>query len=109
MIVEFVMNLGEGGSQVCGVEIPVIEEIIAKVSGLPQVGKQWFVRRTTLLKFPEAFLQARESIAQKGWGYDKNFLPYPWGEVAEFITKYMMCKGRYSTIFKYHLRILAHL
>jgi len=39
MVVEFALNLGEGGSQVRGIEIPVIEATIMEVSGLPQVGQ----------------------------------------------------------------------
>jgi len=46
---------------------------------------------------------------QKGQGYDINSLPHPWGGVVEFVIKYMTYEEGYSTIFKYHLRILAHL
>ena len=42
-------------------------------------------------------------------GYDRMSLPRPWSEVAEAVIKYITCEGRYSTVFKYHLRILAHL
>ena len=106
---EFALNLEEESSQVCEVDVPVTEEAIAEVSGLPHNGERWFSRRTSLPEFPEAFLHAGESIAQKGRGYDQNSLPHPWGEVAEFVIKYITCEGRYSTVFKYHLRILAHL
>jgi hypothetical protein len=67
---EFALNLREGSSQVHRIEIPVIEESIAEVSGLPQNRQRWFSRRSILSKFPEAFLQAGESIAQKGQGYE---------------------------------------
>lgn len=39
IMVEFALNLGEGGSRVCIIEIPVIEETIMEVSGFPQVEK----------------------------------------------------------------------
>jgi len=106
---EFALNLGEEISRVREIEVPVTEEASPEVSGLPQNGQRWFSRRTSLLEFPEALLQVGESIAQKGQGYDRHSLPHPWGGVAEFVIKYGTCKGRYSTIFKYHLRILARL
>jgi hypothetical protein len=79
---KFTLNLREGSSRVCRIEIPVTEEAIAEVSGLPQNGYRWFSRRSVLPEFPEAFLQAGESIMQKGQGYDQNSLPHPWKEVA---------------------------
>lgn len=106
---EFALNLEEGVSRVRGVEIPVIEKTIAEVSGLPQVKECWFSRRTPLLELLEAFLQAGEIIVHKGWGYDRTSLPNPWGGVSYVVIKYMTCEGRYYTIFKYHLCILAHL
>lgn len=63
LTVEFTQNLGEEGSRVCGVVIPIIEEIVAEVTRLPQVEEQLFVRRTPLPEFSEAFLQAKDSIA----------------------------------------------
>jgi hypothetical protein len=103
IVTEFTLNLREGSSRVCGIEIPVTEEAIAEVSGLPQNGQQWFSRRFVLPEFPEAFLQVGESIVQKGQGYDRHSLPHPWKEVEKFIMRYMTCEGRYSTIFKCHL------
>jgi len=108
-MVEFELNLGEGSSGVRGIKIPVTEEAVTEFSALLQNGKRWFSRRMALPEFPEAFLQAGESITQKGWEYDRNSLLHPWGGVAEFIIKYMTCEGRYSSIFKYHICILAHL
>jgi hypothetical protein len=94
IVTEFALNLREGSSRVRRIEIPVIEEAIAEVSGLPQNGQRWFSRRSVLPEFPEAFLQAGESIVQKGRGYDRNSLPHPWKEVAEFVMRYMTCEGR---------------
>jgi hypothetical protein len=53
---KFALNLREGSSRVCGIEIPVTEEAIVEVSGLPQNGQRWFSRRSILPEFPESFL-----------------------------------------------------
>jgi len=65
---EFALNLGEGSSQVCRIEILVTEEAIAEVSGLPQNGQRWFLRRTALPEFLGAFFTGRRRHSAKGSG-----------------------------------------
>jgi hypothetical protein len=47
-VLEFSQNLTEGYSMVNGVRIPVSEESIAAVTGLPTTGDRWFNRKTHL-------------------------------------------------------------
>ena len=48
-VLEFACNLTEGFSIVQGVQIPVTEEVIAQVSGLPTNGTHWFSRKHLIL------------------------------------------------------------
>ena len=43
---QFSLNLTETHLEVRGLRIEVSEEIVAEVTGLPQVGRAWFGRRT---------------------------------------------------------------
>jgi hypothetical protein len=45
-VLEFSQNLIEGYSMVNGVRIPVSEESIASVTGLPTIGDRWFNIKT---------------------------------------------------------------
>lgn len=106
---EFALNLEGGNSQVRGMWIIVTEEAIAVVSGFPHFGQQWFTRKSTLLAFPEKFLQGVELVMPKGKGYDQVMLPQTWDDIALFIHKYITCEGCYSIIFSYHFMLLAYL
>jgi len=43
-------------------EIQVIEEAIATISGLPQEGHKWFTRKVALTEFPGMFLEEGENV-----------------------------------------------
>jgi len=59
---EFTQNLIGEKSRVRCVEFFVTEEIIARVTGLPQEGKQWFGRRTSLVHVVEEFNREGELL-----------------------------------------------
>lgn len=86
------MNLEEDHSIFQGLNIPIIEEAISANNGLPQEGHKWFSQKSPLPEFAEVVLQAKETSIQKGRGYDHKSLPYPWGEVAYFVLRYITCE-----------------
>jgi len=59
-VLEFACNLTEGFSVVEGIQIPVTEEVIAQVSGLPANGTCWFSRKHLILNAQQDFLQPGE-------------------------------------------------
>lgn len=61
----FPLNWEEDNSRVRGLNIPIPDEAILAISGLPQEGKKWFSWKDPLSEFPKVFLQARETKIQK--------------------------------------------
>jgi hypothetical protein len=55
-LLEFSQNVTEGYSMVKGVKIPVSEESIVAVTGLPRTRDQWFNRKTHLPDVRKGFL-----------------------------------------------------
>jgi len=92
---EFACNLREGFSIVQGVQIPVTEEVIAQVSGLPTNGTRWFSRKHLILNAQQDFLLPVEQVEAKGRGVALQSLPPPWPKVAEFIKQYLTYEGCY--------------
>jgi hypothetical protein len=108
-VLEFSQNLTEGYSMVNGVRIPVSEESIVAVTGLPRTGDRWFNRKTHLLDAQKGFLVNTEQVQTKGRGADVNSLPEPWGKVAEFLKRYITCEGRYQVVYFSDFILLSHL
>jgi len=61
-VLEFACNLREGYSTVQGVRIPVTEEDIAQVSGLPTNGTRWFSRKHLILNAQQDFMLPGEHV-----------------------------------------------
>ena len=108
-VLEFACNLTEGFSVFQGVKIPVTEEIIAQVTGLPTKGTRWFSRKHLILNAQQNFLQPGENVEPKGRGVALQSLPQPWPKVAEFVKQYLTCEGRYQVIYQHDFVLLNHL
>ena len=106
---EFSQNLTKEYSMVNGVRIPVSEESIVVVTGLPTTGDRWFNRKNHLSNAQKYFLVNNEQIRTKGQGADVNSLPEPWGKVAEFVKRYITCEGRYQVVYFSDFILLSHL
>ena len=65
---QFSLNLTETNSEVWGLHIEVSEAIVAEVTGLPQVGRAWFGRRTPNPAAVQDFLTEEENIQQSQRG-----------------------------------------
>jgi hypothetical protein len=74
---EFSQNLTKEYSMVNGVRIPVSEESIVVVTGLPTTGDRWLNRKNHLSNAQKYFLVNNEQIRTKGQGADVNSLPEP--------------------------------
>jgi hypothetical protein len=66
IVVEFAFNLGEEGSRVRGIEIPVIEESHCRSQWAPSSGQRWFSRRTSFQSFLKPFCRQEKVLLQKG-------------------------------------------
>jgi len=72
---KFVDNLEINQTKVRGLNLEVIEEVIARVIGLPVEGKGWFNRKVNDPSLKGDFLQEEESLVKKGRGIDSLSLP----------------------------------
>jgi hypothetical protein len=59
-VLQFSQNLADGYSMVHRVRIPVTEESIAAVTGLPTTGVKWFNRKAHLPDAQKGFLMGNE-------------------------------------------------
>jgi len=80
-VMEFSQNLIEGYSMVNGVRIPVSDESIVAITGLPTTGDRWFNKKPHLSDAQKSFLIDNEQIRTKGRGVYVNSLPEPWGNL----------------------------
>ena len=89
--------------------IPITEEDIAQVSGLPANGIRWFSRKLLILNAQQDFLLPGERVEPKGRGVSLCSLPPPLPKVAEFFKHYLTCKGRYQVVYQHDFVLLNHL
>jgi hypothetical protein len=108
-VLQFARNLQGDHSVVEGVRIPVTEEGIAEVSGLPMNDKRTFSRKHIIGTVQQNFFLPEERIVLKGRGVQLNSLPPPWPEVARFIKHYLTCEGRYQVVYQHDFLLLSHL
>jgi len=108
-VLEFSQNLTKGYSMVNGARIPVSEESIAVVTGLPRTRDRWFNRKTQLPNAQKGFLVNTEQVQTKGRGVDVNSLPEPWGKVTKFLKRYITYEGRYQVVYFSDFILLSHL
>jgi hypothetical protein len=109
VMLEFFQNLQGENSMVWGIQISVTPEILAEVTGLPNMGIQWTGRYTTLKEAVETFTDPGEELDKKGKGLNPSTLREPWKELAGVIQWYITCDGRYDVIRPRHLKLLAAL
>jgi hypothetical protein len=105
----FFQNLQRGVSVIRDIQIPVTEEIIVEVTGLPNEGTQWTGKYTTLKEVVESFAEPGEELDKKGKGLNPTALSEPWRELAGVIQRYITCDGRYDVVRPCHLKLLAAL
>lgn len=72
---EFAKNLERNQTEVRGLKLEVMEEVIARVIGLPAEGKRWFNGKVNDPSLKGDFLQEEESLVKKGRGIDRLSLP----------------------------------
>jgi hypothetical protein len=89
----FFQNLQGGVSVIRGIQIPVIDAIIAEVTGLPNEGTQWTGKYTTLKEVVESFAEPGEEFDKKGKGLNPTALSEPWRELAGMVQRYITCDG----------------
>ena len=63
--------------------------------------------KITFSRFPEIVLAGWRNNSLEGWGYDKKYLPHPWAEATYFFMRYINFEGHFSTLFKYHFKLLS--
>ena len=104
---EFLQNLQEEHSVVGGKQIAVTKEIIAEVTGLPDLGPIWTTKKERLQKIVELFQDEGQELTVKGKGVLPATLGEPWSELAKVVQSYITCEGRKDVVRPRHLKLLA--
>jgi hypothetical protein len=106
---EFFQNLEGEISTVQGIQILVTSEIIAKVTGLSNIGIQWTGKYMKLREAMESFTELGEELDKKGKRLNPSTLSESWKELAGIVQRYITCDGWYDVIHPRHLKLLATL
>jgi hypothetical protein len=90
-VLEFFQNLQGGVSVIRGIQISVIDAIIAEVIGLQNEGTQWTSKCTTLKEVVESFAEPGEEFDKKGKGLNLTALSESWRELVGVVQRYITC------------------
>ncbi|KAH9295855.1 hypothetical protein KI387_039443, partial [Taxus chinensis] len=77
-------------AMVDGISFPVIEDLIGKVTGLPQNGENW-EEKPNAQQIRQQFFQGEKYNQTKG-GIETRSLLEAWREIVTFIIKYFTCE-----------------
>jgi hypothetical protein len=94
---------------ISNIYFPIIEETIAKETGLPIDGERWFKSQTIIGIDIESFLKDEYRGEIQRHGIQRSWLNPSWNENMKVIQIFFTCKGRYNGICMYHFKFLAHL
>ena len=97
------MSLKDDVAQVGDFQLILNEDMIAKATKIPQIGKCWFKGQKVNKKKCEMFLLPLPEGLDIGRGVSIKFLKPQWRACFEILIRYVTCDGRYSHIHYYHL------
>jgi hypothetical protein len=107
---EFAHSFDGERATVGNLTIRISEDIIAHVTGLPQIGERYFKTKRFKDKSWPSFI-SRSRVATVNWkkGIPRSWLIHPWDELTYLIQKFITCGVRFSIIYLYHIKLLQHL
>ena len=76
-----------------GKQIAVTKEIILEVTGLPDLGPIWTIKKERLQKIVELYQDEGQELTVKGKGVLPATLGEPWSELAKVVQSYITCEG----------------
>ena len=108
--IEFVQGLSDSVGRFRGIEISVIEELIALVMGLFVDGEQWFNNKVGYTTLNDEFVQGmNEQLHGTSKGGLRSSLAEPWKHITPCIKKHLTCEGRHQLKYNCHFLLLIHL
>lgn len=108
--IEFAHGLSSLVARLRGIEVLVIEEAIAWVTGLPIEGEWWFNHRLDYIALKDEFVQGtNEQLQGSSKGDLRNSLAKPWKHINLCIQKYLTYEGRHQLLYGYHFQLLVHM
>ena len=92
-----------------GILVEIPSKVIGRITELPRrlPWRKEDKGNNTLAK-KKLFLEGEEVMEEKNEVIREN-LPYPWNEISYHLIKYISCRGRYSVVYGYHIRLLQEL
>ena len=99
-----------GRATVGNITIRISEDVIAQITGLPQIGERYFKTKHFKDKSWATFV-SKSMIVEVNWkkGIPRSWLIHPWDELTYLIHKFITCEGRFSIVYLYHIKSLQHL
>jgi len=91
------------------INITLIEELLAIITGLEWKRVNWFKSQQLKGKGWKTFLNKLQGTLYWTKAVSRTWLDDPWKDMTFFIHKYLTCEGRYNIVFLYHIRLLQHL
>lgn len=106
----FALSFDGEQAQICNLTLHILDNLISKVTGLPQIGYEWFKNKPMEERLWAPFLlRNRQNDLNWPAGVSRLWLKDPWKDIAFLIQKFITCEGRFIFIFLYHIKLLAHL
>jgi hypothetical protein len=87
----------------------VTEQTIAKACRLVVGGERWWKKEYVVTEFVNQFLLLDKQNPNWRKGVPHSWIRLEWHTSLIVIHRYINCKGRFSLIYIYHIRLLMHL
>ena len=103
----FVLHLHDGHVNLAGVNFILSLETIAQATGIPNVGEEWNKRQQLEKFYYDPYIKSRYRNEKKRT-FPFRFLEDKYAPMMRIIMKYFTCKGIFSRLYTYHIRLLMH-
>jgi hypothetical protein len=106
---EFALNFDGHKVEIGKILMLVTEQTIAKACILVVGGERWWKKEHVVTEFVNQFLLPYNQNPNWRRGVPRSWIIPEWHTALIIIHRYITCKGIFSLVYIYHIRILMHL
>jgi hypothetical protein len=86
----------------------VTEASISSATGIPITGEKWFKAVSLSSAYAKDLLKHGHQGSDLSKGVPRNRLIEQFDRILKIIQIYFTCKGRFNTLYQYHIKLLIH-
>jgi len=105
---QFSLHFDGLNTKVGGLEFEVSKTSISVATEIPITRESWFKSMALDAAYAKDFLKPEYQTDNLSKGVPRNHLVGEFDKILRIIQRYFTCKGRFNTLYQYHINLLLH-